>query len=51
MKNLDKWLHAVLIFTLIVLIGSMMGISEGTHVVFAVATTGVYIIENIIKKK
>ncbi len=40
-----------MMFLGIVMIGDMLRIPNGTHVVFAVATTGVYIIEYIIKKK
>lgn len=51
MKHQKEWLQAAMIFLGIILIGDMLRIPGGTHVVFAVATTGVYIIEYIIKKK
>ena len=51
MKHQKEWLQAAMMFLGIILIGDMLRIPGGTHVVFAVATTGVYIIEYIIKKK
>lgn len=51
MDYFQKWLQAAMMFFLIIMVGDMLKLSDGTHVIFAVATTGVYIIENIIKKK
>lgn len=50
MKHQREWLVSAMVFLGIILIGDMLRIPDGTHVIFAVATTGVYIIENIIKK-
>lgn len=51
MDPVKKWLQAAMMFLGIILIGDMLRIPDGTHVIFAVASTGVYIIEYIIKKK
>ena len=40
-----------MLFLGIIIIGDTLQIQDGTHVIFAVATTGVFIIETIIKKK
>ena len=51
MDYFQKWLQAAIMFFGIIVIGDMLKVADGTHVIFAVATTGVYIIENIVKKK